>query len=103
MKIKKYRPAFFEGFEDEYFDINSKEELLKSNLCTPWTTDGYTICFTYGTIMAIKPAENKYGSEWWVIAIIKGYDENQTLEKWLPDWRALRAEYAKPQSSHGIG
>ena len=29
MKIKKYRPAFFSGFDDVYYDINSKEETLK--------------------------------------------------------------------------
>ena len=102
MKIKKYRPAFFEGFEDEYFEVNSKEELLESELCKPWITDKYTICFSYGTIIAITPAENKYGAEWYVVAIIKGYNENQILEKWLPSFETLRVNYAeKSRISNG--
>ena len=36
MKLKKYRPRFFTGFEDEYYEINSREELFNSELCKHW-------------------------------------------------------------------
>lgn len=98
MKIKKYRPAFFEGFEDVYYDINSKEELLESELCK-WSVDnGYEICFSkakedYGFIMAIRKEQNEEGAEWWVLAIIYNTQDVATLSEWLPDWDSKREYY----------
>jgi len=88
MKIKKYRPAFFEGFDDVYYEVNSKEELLAS---------GYEICFSKetnrGYIMAIKQANNERGAEWYVLAIIYNAQDVATLSEWLPDWNLKRKEY----------
>ena len=97
MKIKKYRPAFFEGFEDVYYEVNSKEELLKSELCKCGVDNGYEICFSKetnrGYIMAIKQAKNEEGAEWWVLAIIYNSQDVATLSEWLPDWELKRKEY----------
>jgi hypothetical protein len=59
MKIKKYRPNFFSGFEDVYYEVSTKEELLASDLCKYSIDNGFEICFSkveedYGLIMAIK-------------------------------------------------
>lgn len=99
MRIKKYRPAFFSGFDDVYYDINSKEELLNSELCEYFIKEGFTICFSkhgdeQGLIMAIKPAKNEYNAEWWVVAIIDNKQDIDTLTNWLPDWNEL-VEYYK--------
>ena len=99
MKIKKYRPAFFSGFDDVYYDINSKEELLNSELCEYFIKEGFTICFSkhgdeQGMIMAITPAKNEYNAEWWVVAIIDNKQDIDTLANWLPDWTKL-VEYYK--------
>jgi len=98
MKIKKYRPNYFSGFEDVYYDVNSKKELLKSELCKNWVDDGYEICFLkdredHGFIMAICEKQNEEGAEWWVLAIIHNAQDVATLSEWLPDWDLKREEY----------
>lgn len=99
MKINKYRPAFFEGFEDVYYEVNSKEELLASELCKYRISGGYEICFSKetnrGYIMAIKQAKNERGAEWYVLAIIYNTQDIATLSEWLPDWNLKREEYKK--------
>jgi len=99
MEIKKYRPNFFSGFEDVYYEVNSKEELLASDLCKYSIDYGYEICFSKetnrGYIMAIKQAKNEEGAEWWVLAIIYNTQDVATLSEWLPDWDLKREEYKK--------
>lgn len=99
MEIKKYRPAFFEGFDDVYYEVNSKEELLASGLCKYRVDNGYEICFSKetnrGYIMAIKQANNERGAEWWVLAIIYNAQDVATLSEWLPDCNLKREEYKK--------
>ena len=98
MRIKKYRPAFFEGFEDVYYEVNSKEELLESELCKFSINNGYEICFSkdkedYGFIMAIREEQNEKGAKWWVLAIIYNAQDVATLSEWLPDWNSKCEEY----------
>lgn len=100
MKIEKYRPNFFSGFEDIYYEVKSKEELLESDLCKYCIDNGFEICFSkveedYGLIMAIKEVKNKDGAEWWVLAIIDNEKDMKTLTEWLPDWEYLCKEYKK--------
>lgn len=100
MKIKKYRPNFFSGFEDVYYEVNSKEELLASDLCKYSIDNGFEICLSkedcYGCIMAIKQDKNSEdGAEWWVLAIIYNTQDVATLSEWLPDWDLKREEYKK--------
>lgn len=97
MKIKKYRPNFFSGFEDVYYDVSSKEELLESELCKYSVDNGYEICFSkekedYGCIMAIKQDTNSEDDvEWWVLAIITNKQDVETLTSWLQDFK-VKAE-----------
>jgi hypothetical protein len=97
MKIKKYRPSFFEGFEDEYYTVNSKEELLSCELCKGWIDQGFEICFALsyceGSIMAIKQAENENGATWYVVSNVYGKQTIDALLQWLPDWDLKRKEY----------
>lgn len=97
MKIKKYRPAYFEGFTDEYYYVQSKEELLDSNLCKPWIECGYVISFSkseiyeQGHIMAIKENKEDKKGEWWVVALIYNKKDIETLANWLPDFEQLKS------------
>lgn len=98
MYIKKYRPNFFSGFEDVYYEVKSKEELLASDLCKYSIDNGFEICFSkveedYGLIMSIKPTNDEECSEWWVLAIIDNEKDVKTLTEWLPDWEYLCKEY----------
>lgn len=98
MRIKKYRPNFFSGFEDVYYDVNSKEELLESELCKYSVDNGYEICFSKhkedcGLIISIKPMNNEEGVEWWVLAILFNTQDVATLSEWLPNWNLKREEY----------
>lgn len=95
MKIKKYRPNFFSGFEDVYYEVNSKEELLESELCKYSVDNGYEICFSkdkedYGFIMSFKPTNNEECAEWWVLAIITNTQDVEILASWLPDFDEKR-------------
>ncbi len=98
MKIKKYRPNFFEGFEDVFYEVSTKEELLECELCKHAVDNGYEICLSKtdcrGGIMAIKENKNNEdGAEWWVLAIIYDTQDVATLSEWLPDWNLKREEY----------
>lgn len=98
MKIKKYRPNFFTGFEDVYYEVNSKEELLASELCKYFIDNDFEICFSmkelYGYIMAIKQDKiAKDGAEWWVLAIIDNVQDVETLTEWLPNYEELVKKY----------
>lgn len=99
MKIKKYRPNFFTGFEDVYYEVNSKDELLASDLCKYSIDNGFEICIAkerddYGLIMAVKQDQSdKEGAEWWVLAIIYDAQDVETLANWLTDFDSKRKEY----------
>lgn len=88
MKIKKYRPAFFTGFEDEYYDVSSKEELFESGLIKHLREypDFHRISYSQQSEgqLAIM-LELKEGREWWVIALVHNKDDIRTLKEWLPE------------------
>lgn len=84
MRIKKYRPTFFDGFEDVYYDINSKEELLTSELCKWSIEHGYVIEFSYHETQSCIMAVKKDRSEWWVLALIDEPQDMDVLKDWLP-------------------
>ena len=89
MRIKKYLPAFFTGFDDVYYDVNSKEELLASELCRWCIENGYEIEFspkTTSCIMAVK----KDRTEWWVLAVIDDPNDIDVLKGWLPEFSIER-------------
>lgn len=98
MKIKKYRPNFFSGFEDVYYEVNSKKELLESDLCKYSIDNGFEICLSrgeaYACIMAIKQDINSEdGAEWWVLAIITNEQYVEILASWLPNFVDLVKKY----------
>lgn len=77
MRLKKYRPRFFTGFEDQYFEVNSREELLESDLCRTIIEDGYIICLFDNTLMAIN------NDKWWVVSIIDSKEDIEQLKDWV--------------------
>lgn len=78
MKLKKYRPRFFSGFEDEYYEINSREELFNSELCKHWVTDGFILSLLNdGTLMAIN------NEHWYVISTQISREDCEILKEWI--------------------
>lgn len=104
MIIKKYRPNFFSGFEDVFYEVKSKEELLTSDLCKYSLDNGYELCFAkerddYGHIMAVKQdLSDDKGVEWWVLAIINDAQDVGTLASWLTDFYS-RCEEIKSKTT----
>lgn len=103
MEIKKYRPAFFEGFEEERYEARNKEELMNCKLIKDAQELG-EVCFSYGEysshIMLVIPKDDEpEGCEWWVISIITNKDDAAVLKEWLPDWMDARAKYAKEKEN----
>lgn len=87
MRLQKYRPAFFTGFEDEFYEVNTKEELFESALIKPLTEypNFYRISYSQNSDrqLAIMLELNK-GYEWWVIALVHNKEDIKTLKEWLP-------------------
>lgn len=99
MRIKKYRPAFFEGFEDEFYVVNSREGLMESELIKSAVGRGGEVCFSYQEdatshiMLVINNPKKECGCEWWVVAIITNHDDALTLKGWLPDWEQTIKKY----------
>ena len=97
MILKKYRPAFFEGFEEKCYEVNSKEELLSSELCKGWIQRGFEICLIVqyngeGSIMAIIQSDSEKGATWWTVSNVSE-EKVKILKQWLPDFYDLRKKY----------
>lgn len=97
MIIKRYRPAFFEGFKDEYFEVSTKKELLESNLCAYSISEGYKIAFDQssangqGFIMAIRENPIQKGKgDWHILALVYDQEYISKLKSWLYDFNEIR-------------
>jgi hypothetical protein len=107
MRIKKYRPAFFEGFEDEFYVVNSREELMECELIKSAVGCGGEVCFSYQEdatshiMLVIDNPEEERGCEWWVVAIITNHDDALTLKGWLPDWKQTIRKYEEKNAHAG--
>lgn len=82
MRIERYRPAFVTGFEDEYAEVQTFDELMDVEWIKSWSENKdfyrYSICIdkTYNKNKQRTPSHNlmcelKNGAEWWVVAIIR--------------------------------
>lgn len=88
MKIKKYRPAFFTGFEDEYYEVSTREELFESELVKPLTEYPNFHRISYSQTSDEQLAimlELDGGCEWWVLALVHNQEDIKTLKDWLPE------------------
>lgn len=93
MKVFRYRPAFFEGFEsnDDIKTFNTKEELLAVPWISQWSTpannddvfSGYFISRNH--LMAAYNYNTSREPIWWVIANFKDEDID-TMTQWFPKW-----------------
>lgn len=89
MKIQKYRPHYFTGFEDKWFEVNSKEELLDCELLK--SDKRYKDFFRHSYVaddddFANIMAEFDNGHEWFVIGNVYGKEDVETLKSFLPKW-----------------
>ena len=106
MRIKKYRPAFFEGFEDEFYEVNSREELMECELVKSAEECGGEVCFSYREdrpsclMLVIENREEENGCEWWVVAVITDHADALTLKDWLPEWEATIQKYKSMKNEH---
>lgn len=77
-EILQYRPAFFEGFENEVVPFKTVEQLLS----IPWVSNFaaspnfYQFSLSNNNLMA----EYRGGREWWVVGIVK--NPQIPLPKW---------------------
>jgi hypothetical protein len=90
--VRRYRPAYFVGFEDEFAEASSHEELLAIPWIHQWADeDGFhrfsvTECIkgTQGLVRQMM-AETNAGLDWYVIGTIMA---DATFG--LPTWSAPR-------------
>lgn len=95
MKAKRYRPDFFEGWEDEVICFNTLEELINTSWVTSFSNHPnfyrFSISRKYAPSKSIYlMAEYDNGRKWYVVAIISEYDLE--LLKDLPEWVAVKDE-----------
>lgn len=84
MKIKKYRPAFFVGFPDEEYEVNSKQELLDSELCinarSMKSFDKFS--FRADEEQGVLSVHFENG-EHYVVALVHNKEDIATLDEWF--------------------
>ena len=96
----KYRPSFFEGFEeeDDHIEFDTWEQLLEKYEKKYPLLDNYVYAYDKGTyrnrnwgiierhsLMIV----NKNGNDWWVIGFT-----NYPLEEVYPHWESLVNSFA---------
>ena len=77
MKLKKYRPNFFTGLKDEYFEINTRDELFSSKLCKPWLDQNYVLVVYANSLVGIN------NSEWLVVSSNISDEDSKILGEWI--------------------
>ena len=95
MKVHRYRPNFFEGFEskDDDKEFNTKEELLAIRWIKSWsrlpakgdTFSGYYI--SGDKLMATFNYNTDKEPSWYVIAILGDKESLETTSSWFPKWK----------------
>lgn len=76
--IRQYRPAFFEGFENETVEFSSLKEMLEIPWVKHFSTDPTFHQFSISNDNLM--AEYREGREWWVVGFLK--DPNVELPAW---------------------
>jgi len=84
MIVKRYRPAFFSGFDDEEAEANTLDELTAIPWVKSWSEDErfYRYSVSRGDLLM---AENDQGRHWHVVAILDG-----SADFGLPEWKPNR-------------
>lgn len=83
MKILKYRPNFFSGFDDEVYEVNSKEELLTCGLVNSKTMKGFAgLSYTNYDTQGVLSCEFENG-EHYVVAIVHDKESRDILSDWF--------------------
>ena len=88
MKIKRYRPNYCEGFEDEYADVSSKEDLLKVYFVASWAEDTseskfQEFCMDERELVAFYKNKADGKREWWVVARFLDAAEAAVASRWF--------------------
>jgi hypothetical protein len=93
-KIRQYRPAFFDGFENQTVEFNSIEELIKIDWVDGCTKEiggkydkkfhQFSICKERGDTESTLMAEYNDGFTWWVV----GFIDDEEIIKNMPTWVA---------------
>ena len=85
MEVKKYLPACFSGYKDEYAHFRSLDELLAIEWIASWKEQNEFYQYSISREQWLM-AEFKNGSEFWTIAYFpEVLDE---VQKWFPKWIA---------------
>lgn len=69
-KARRYRPAYFSGFEEEVITFNTLKQLLGCNWIKNFTNNKTFFRYSVSNDLTLLIAEYKKGYEWWVIANI---------------------------------
>lgn len=80
MIVRRYRPAFFSGFEDEQAKANTLDELTAIPWVASWTQDDqfHRLSVARNDLLM---AELDGGQHWHVVAILDG-----STDFGLPEW-----------------
>ena len=90
VKLRRYRPAFCSGFDDEYATVSSKEELLQIPWVSDWAKDGpddgmvfleFCVSDDPDCLMAFYRSTVDGKRHWYVVATIQSGGEE--VAKWF--------------------
>ena len=77
----KYRPAFFSGFNDEKYNFDSMDDLLKKN--SNALADGFIFACDGGFFKQTLMVSSTQKREWYVVGFVYNFD----LSGYLPNFR----------------
>ena len=84
MHVTQYRPAYFEGFENEEHDVSTLEELLALPFVKNFAEGPPNEAFHQFSLDDNRlMAEYKRGKIWWVVAFL---DDPAPIRGGLPKW-----------------
>ena len=91
MKIKQYRPAYFEGFKNEINEFATKEDILNIEWIKEWQKDapgskftGFFVSKHY--LLATFNYNTNQKATWWVVGIFLDDEGNKAANEWFPQW-----------------
>jgi hypothetical protein len=89
--IKRHHPAYFDGFEDEYYDFETTEELLYLDFVKGFTEHQNFHKFSKNDSCLM--VEYNEGKNWWVVGVFRDRPADYiNLPEWIPVYEEKEQE-----------
>ena len=81
-KVRRYRPKYFSGFDDDVASVETLDELLSVPWVAEWKLDKRFHKFSVSGRYLMAELDN--GRKWWVVAFFVDGNDEFELPQWNP-------------------